>query len=164
MAEKPSPHNLPLANSQSPDCEPIYPSRIDGWLAVILIAGLAMAMTQGILLYHISPIPAMVSITVVLAIAGIIAACLLPCRYYLCDDHLLIRSGLLRHRIPYNNITAIALSSSPLSAPALSLKRIRIDHSQGFILISPIHREEFLAILQQRVKKQAAYSPDYPNR
>ncbi|WP_407929775.1 MULTISPECIES: PH domain-containing protein [unclassified Lentimonas] len=84
-----------------------------------------------------------------LAIAGIIAL-FLPCHYTLHDDHLLIRSGILKKKIKYTEIREIEASSCPISAPALSLKRIRIESNSGSVLISPVNRDEFIATLRKR--------------
>lgn len=81
--------------------------------------------------------------------AGMIAL-FLPCYYTFQEDHLLVRSGILKKKIEYKGIREIEPSSCPLSAPALSLKRIRIESDAGSVLISPVNRDEFITALKKR--------------
>ena len=77
----------------------------------------------------------------------------MPCRYTLEADHLLIRCGLIRQRIAYRDITAIAPSRSVLSAPALSLQRVKISYRHtSSQLVSPRERGIFIQMLQDRVR------------
>ena len=73
-----------------------------------------------------------------------------PVTYTLADDELVVRFGLARVRVAYAAITAVAPSRNPLSAPAWSLDRLRIDHDGGFLLISPRDRDAFVAALSSR--------------
>ena len=74
-----------------------------------------------------------------------------PCTYTLARDHLLIRSGLIRQKIAYKDITAVEPSASPLSAPALSLKRVKVSYGRTFQLVSPRERDLFIQSLRERV-------------
>lgn len=76
--------------------------------------------------------------------------------YELQDEHLLCRSGPIRLRIPYEQITQVRLSQNPLSSLALSLKRIEITYNSksifgGLVYISPPSREEFMRELLRRM-------------
>jgi hypothetical protein len=73
-----------------------------------------------------------------------------PCRYTLGADHLEIRCGLIRKRICYAEILRVELSSNLLSAPALSLRRVKISYVQGFQLVSPRCRARFIDELSRR--------------
>ena len=69
--------------------------------------------------------------------------------YYQIDGGtLLIRSGLIRWRVPIREITSVTPTRSPASSPALSLDRLRIDYGRKAILISPEDRERFIAMLR----------------
>lgn len=76
-----------------------------------------------------------------------------PVTYTLGDDQLVVRFGLARVRVPYATMTAITPSRNPLSAPAWSLDRLRIDHDGGFLLISPRERDAFVAALRARAPR-----------
>lgn len=81
---------------------------------------------------------------------GIVLVLTVPCRYTLESDHLFIQCGILKKRIPYAEIRKIELSSNPLSAPALSLRRVKIFYGRTFQLVSPLERERFVEELSKR--------------
>ncbi len=140
----------------------VFPSRIDAWLAAVVVLAvlspLAVLALQGAgsgtaqwVSWGTALLP--------LLLAGLL---LLPCRYTLAADHLHIRCGLIRQRIAYRDITGIAPSRSILSAPALSLQRVKVSYRrgrrQGFQLMSPREREQFMQSLQQRVDGAAGHT------
>jgi len=93
---------------------------------------------------------------VLLGTLGFLPAMLLlvpaPCRYATAPPELHIRAGLLlRTRLPLDAIQQVRPSRNPLSAPAWSLDRLRIDYRKGtktrFALISPAERDAFLRSL-----------------
>ena len=69
-------------------------------------------------------------------------------RYFLGDSQLVVRSGVLRWRIPVENILRAVRLRSIVPSPALSLERIRVDYSKGSrvrrIFLSPADRTGFL--------------------
>lgn len=78
-------------------------------------------------------------------------------RYIITDQHSLeIKSMWLRWSIPLNDIQNIVATDHSIIAPALSLKRLRIDYQkQGkadFILISPKKMAAFLNAVQTTQK------------
>jgi hypothetical protein len=76
-----------------------------------------------------------------------------PVRYGLGDEHLIVRFGLVRQRVPYRNIRLVRPTRSPLSSPALSLWRLRVEYGAGFlqaVMISPAQRDAFLDALAAR--------------
>ena len=46
---------------------------------------------------------------------------------------------------------SVEASRNPLSAPALSLKRVKIQLDRGYLLLSPVRREAFIAEIQRRI-------------
>jgi len=69
--------------------------------------------------------------------------------YYVIEgDTLLIRSGIVRWRIPIRDIRSITPTRSIASSPALSLDRLRIDYGRKWILISPANRDRFIEMLR----------------
>jgi membrane protein YdbS with pleckstrin-like domain len=66
--------------------------------------------------------------------------------YVVGPDELVISCGFFyKQRIPWASIRKVKYSSSPLSSPAFSLKRIRIDYGKmGDVMISPHTRERFM--------------------
>ena len=52
--------------------------------------------------------------------------------------------------------TSVALSSSWESAPALSLRRVRIQLDKGHRIVSPLDREQFIADLMDAAEQRKA--------
>jgi hypothetical protein len=127
-----------------------YRSRIDAWLVIIVVAGVAVALMQAVLLHERAPVAALVALGVAIFTVAVVMVMTLPCRYELQSDHLLIRCGLIRQRIAYADITGIAPSRSMVAAPALSLRRVKISFRHGEQLVSPREREDFIAALMKR--------------
>ena len=123
----------------------IYRSKIDIWLAVLLTfavlisigAGISVLLAGGLEMWW-AVIPGLV--------AGALIAWILFSTYYTLDDELLlVQSGPFRWRVPVAGITAITPTRNPLSSPALSLDRLRIEYSNGkAIMVSPSNKEKFI--------------------
>jgi membrane protein YdbS with pleckstrin-like domain len=128
-----------------------YRSKVDTWLlwvlwstpAVVLVAAGSAAWSGAL------PIP--------VALLVVASASLLPwwlirsTRYELSETTLRVRSGPWRWDIPITDIRAIVPTRSPLSSPALSLERLRIEYGTGrSLMISPVDPERFLRALEAR--------------
>ena len=129
-----------------------FSSRIDLWLWAVLACTLvACVFAVWTVAAHL-PIGA----TVVVLVMGVLTLALplwivLGTHYELADRDLCIRSGPFRWRVPLEQVRAVAPSHSVLSAPALSLDRMRISYGRtGSILISPRDKLQFLKELQRR--------------
>ncbi len=76
-----------------------------------------------------------------------------PVRYEITSQALKVRGGLVRWNIPLGSITKVRPSRNPISAPAWSYARLRVDYQKNnknyFVLISPAEREAFLQKLAQ---------------
>ena len=71
--------------------------------------------------------------------------------YTLTDTDLRVRSGPFRWRVPLHEIRSIAPTHNPLSSPALSLDRLRIEHGERkWLMISPRDKDGFLRELESR--------------
>ena len=138
-----------------------YKSAVDLWLAAILIGtplaiiftGVSIAFGLHLLHWHaaIGRVVGFVLFSSGLALAALIAAFSLPCRYTLRETELNIQCGILQATVPYHKIRRIELSCSLWSAPALSLNRVKIVLDDGVHLISPKDRTAFIADLQARL-------------
>ena len=113
-----------------------FPTKVDAWLVVVLAAGIGASLYGAIEVVHTDPFRAAVRFgaTAVLVLVVFLAG--IPCQYTLADDHLLVRSGVVRWRIPYVQITDIAPSSSLWSAPAMSLRRVKVSYRGRFMLVA----------------------------
>jgi hypothetical protein len=80
---------------------------------------------------------------------------LLGTDYVLDQEHLKIRCGPFRWSIPVREIRHVEPTRNPLSSPALSLDRLRIEYGNGkSLMISPRDTEQFLADLDALRKKR----------
>ncbi|RKG32330.1 hypothetical protein D7V21_11705 [Acinetobacter guerrae] len=73
-------------------------------------------------------------------------------RYVVTQDYLIIHSMFLKWTILRNQIQNITPSNNPLSSPALSLDRLKIDYQKDgknkSVLISPKDKQKFIKVLQ----------------
>lgn len=129
-----------------------YPSKVDWWLGLVLV--LAPATT--VLLPAIAS-PGLEGLLVAAGGAAFFAllylGVVLPMRYGITDEVIIVRHGLVRQRIPLGAITEVYPTRNPLSSPALSLDRLYIRFGTGFFaaaMISPADKAGFLAELQAR--------------
>lgn len=71
--------------------------------------------------------------------------------YTVTSTHLLIKSTIIRAEVRLETLQKVSHSNNPISAPALSIKRMEITTTDGrLILISPVEEEFFLRILKER--------------
>lgn len=135
----------------------VYPSKKDSWIvALVAVPGFALVAAA---IYHVfvrgmndpATWSVLASALFYVAILGILAY---PVYYEITTSSLRIRSGLLQYRIPLSSIESVRPTRNPLSAPAWSLDRLRIDYRKNgrlsFALISPENKVSFLRTLVQR--------------
>ncbi|MCC9644678.1 PH domain-containing protein [Rhodopirellula sp. JC740] len=130
----------------------VFPSAVDRWLVFVLLAPIFLAV--GIAAYLLNEGRADEAGTMVLmaaAIAAVTAVFTIPCRYTLLADTLSIRCGLLCYQVDYADITEAVPSSTLVSGPALSLRRVIVRTSKREFIVSPDDRERFIEELMRRV-------------
>jgi hypothetical protein len=71
-----------------------------------------------------------------------------PVLYEVTRTHLNVRGGPFRWKIPLSDIEEVYTTRLPLSAPAWSWKRLRVNYKKNkkshFVLISPMDQDRFL--------------------
>ena len=129
-----------------------FSSRIDLWLWAALAIALGACVFAVRAVGMRGPAIAWVAMLVVCALALVLPLwVVMGTHYALTERDLLIRSGPFRWRVPLDQIRSVTASRSVLSAPALSLDRLRIAYGRaGSILISPRDKLQFLSELQRR--------------
>ena len=131
-----------------------YHSKVDAWLVAVMVAALLMTLLAMILALTLAFATAWWIVILVLVIWGSAFSLLFPLYYEITSSTLLIRSGWIRREIPLASIQRAFPTHDPLSAPALSLDRLRINYEQGglhrFALISPRDTSSFLRDLADR--------------
>ncbi len=129
----------------------IYKSKVDLWLIFIVMTS-CIVITGGAI-YSIlyegfnNPASLTLSLSSIFFIA-VIFGLAYPVSYEITQSDLIIRSGLTKRSIELSTIESVKPSRNPLSSPAWSLDRLRIDYHKKsklkFILISPEDRSAFL--------------------
>lgn len=143
--------DTPAPRSAAEPFTKVYPSAVDWWFAAILILTPLGILVAGFVFVAQNPLLGIISLLTGFFVGGLIALLSLPCRYILTESALTIQCGVVKETIPLRRLRGVRLSSSILSAPALSLKRIEITLDQGFLLISPRDRKGFLLDLDRAV-------------
>ena len=82
-----------------------------------------------------------------------------PCDYELHASGLRIRCGLLEEEIAWQRIRSLECTHSFGSAPALSLRRVKIGLDEGCRLVSPADREAFLRACRVHLPVSASVPP-----
>ena len=135
-----------------PSNDIVYPSKVDVWL-ILVIAGTAVVVGwAGYNAMQTDPNASKVLFASAALIVIIVFGLAVPCRYTLKDDHLIIRAGLIRFSVQYSDVVSVEPSRNPLSAPALSLKRVKIKLKRGYQLVSPKDRDGFMSELKKRAR------------
>ena len=134
----------------------VFRSKVDAWLGGVLIATPILAVvsvfTNAVL--QDGAVLVFVSLLAVLPV-GLPLWLLCSTRYTLTATELAVRCGPFSWRVPLKDIRAVHPTRNPLSSPALSLDRLRIDYGAGrSIMISPTDRERFLRELEARRTRQ----------
>jgi membrane protein YdbS with pleckstrin-like domain len=129
-----------------------FDSKVDRWLAVALVT-VPVATVASTLLTIVAGESWLPGLLACLLIAVLYFGLVLPVRYGISPDELVVRHGLICHRIRIAAIAQVQTTRSPLSSPALSLDRLRIDYGPGWfqaVMVSPKDRQGFLALLSLR--------------
>ncbi|MCC5451882.1 PH domain-containing protein [Rheinheimera sp. UJ51] len=134
----------------------VFRSKVDTWLEIVLVAA-ALAALYGVIhsLNSGDNADIVASLFALLVSAGLPIWLINSTRYTLTEQQLLVQSGPFQWQIPIVQISNITPTINPLSSPALSLDRLRIDYGQGrSLMISPKQQQQFLqALLLLRADK-----------
>jgi membrane protein YdbS with pleckstrin-like domain len=134
----------------------VHYSKIDWWIAGLVALALIVPLCLGIhyLISSAGDFKLALSLLLVVFVDCVLIAVMgYPLYYQVTPMDLVIRSGVIRWRIPLAMIQEIRPTRNPLSAPALSLDRLRVtykkDRGQAYIFISPRKKQ---ALLEEIVK------------
>lgn len=136
----------------------IYRSKKDAWLVALVSAAILIPLLIGI--YNLlapagSPQAGWSSLFVGTSTGAVVLWLTYPLYYEITSSELKIRCGMLiRQQIPLSAIEEVSQTRNPLSAPAWSLDRLRVnyrrDGEEGFVLISPADKTGFMRELTDR--------------
>jgi hypothetical protein len=133
-----------------------FRSKIDRWLAAVIVGAAIVSLgTVVAVAIAASLLLALTLGPLIFLIGGALPLWVLTATSYTLDaSDLHVRSGPFRWKVPLREIRGIAPTRSPLSSPALSLDRLRIDFGGRWIMVSPDDKDRFLAELRQRSQRQ----------
>lgn len=132
----------------------IYHSKIDSWVAIILIGAMAFSGYLFLIALRTGSIAAILSALPAIFIGvGLPLWLMKSTRYVLDDCRLLVKCGPFKWTIAISEIRTITPTSNPLSSPALSLERIRIDYGTNkSLMISPKLKSQFIDDIEAQRK------------
>lgn len=137
-----------------------FATKVDNWLLAVIVGAGIISVASILLSASTDPNAAVISILVVVLAFGVVLALSLPTHYTIGDSELVVRSGVLRYRIPLEGIVRVYPTRNPLAAPAWSLNRLGVVYTgrraRSFALISPERRGEFLDLLAERAGLERA--------
>ena len=126
-----------------------YKSKIDLWLIIVLTGSSLLLLTLVYRNFDSQNLHADLIFSVLLSALAFVIWLPIPTTYYVVDDDVLkIHSIFLKWEIPLSSIETIEKTSDALSAPALSLDRIKIEYKKAgihkSIMVSPRNHTEFI--------------------
>lgn len=134
--------------------QPTFPSKVDTWVAGVLVLSIIVNLVAIGGVAIASKQYATISAALILPIFLRLVAW--PIRYVFEGEELVIRSGLIKMRVPYRSIQSVEPTRSPLSSPAFSLDRLAIKHERGSVMVSPNDKPAFLSELRKRANLQGS--------
>lgn len=123
-----------------------YRSKIDWWLMLIVFVPMLYPVYEGIITEDLT------LVLIFMAINILLIWMFATTSYSIQGNMLIIRCGFFaKQKIAINDITSVQKTNNPLSAPALSLRRLEVKFGRNYdyALISPVRREEFVAELRK---------------
>ena len=132
-----------------------YKSKIDWWVIIVLTGSSLLLLT---LVYNFDSqnLHEDIIFSVVFSSLALVVLLPIPTTYYIVDGEILkIHSIFLKWEIPLSSIEKIKETSDSLSAPALSLDRIKIEYKKDdihkSIMVSPRNKTEFIKQVSCRI-------------
>lgn len=130
----------------------VYHSKIDWWVWLIRAAAIVTMLGTGVaLLLAPPPVASQFRWVSLLNFLSAAFTAWLPFStfYRLTATNLIVRSAFFRWRIPLDQIVEVYPTHNPLSSPALSLDRLRVNCKRlsgktWWVMISPKDKEEVL--------------------
>ena len=124
----------------------VHRSKADTWLVAVLAFAIVASIFAAIKVLSVGSLAAWaVAAFIAIIGAGLPLWLLFSTRYTLGHSELVVQSGPFKWRILVADITSVTPSNNPLSSPALSLDRLRIDYGRGSsLMISPSNKDQFV--------------------
>jgi membrane protein YdbS with pleckstrin-like domain len=122
----------------------VFTSKISWWIFAPLLSSLGFFLVLSFVQQRWG------ASLVVLAIVAFLVYLLVPTRYTITPEELVIESGPIHKRVPLTSIISVTPTRNPISSPALSLDRLEVRYGKNdIVLISPADKTGFLTTLHQ---------------
>ena len=128
----------------------VFRSKVDWWIAVLLLAVLVTQVVVALQLLREEQrgTEAYIALIILVLVFALVLTIFLRTRYHVERKQLKIVSGPFRWTVPLAEITSVAETRNPLSSPALSLDRVRINYGKGrWVMVSPADKPGFYAAI-----------------
>jgi Bacterial PH domain len=133
-----------------------YPTKVDGWIRWIILGALGLELVAGAALVSaMGWAGAGLAVLSIGTFLGIIRMAAWPVVYDVTDGEIRVSCGAWGFRVPISGIVRVYPTRNPMSAPAWSLDRLRIDYvdpsgRKRMTMISPPDQTAFLLDLAAR--------------
>ncbi|MDM1273886.1 MULTISPECIES: PH domain-containing protein [Acinetobacter] len=133
-----------------------YKSKIDWWVIIVLTGSSLLLLTLVYSNFDSQNLHEDIIFSVLFSSLALVVWLPIPTTYYVVDGEILkIHSIFLKWEIPLSSIEKIKETSDSLSAPALSLDRIKIEYKKDgihkSIMVSPRNKTEFIKQVSSRI-------------
>lgn len=129
-----------------------FRSKVDWWFTAVIAVSAVAALVAFVAVAIDGTRGEALALVPLILLCFALPIWLLRSTYYRFEDaQIYVRSGPFVWRVPYAEIRSVKPTRNPLSSPALSLDRLRIEYGKRAILVSPADREGFIAELKRRV-------------
>ena len=132
-----------------------FRSRIDPLLASMVL--LPMLGVIGLVVHRVFVRGQSLSVVTIATLAlsiAVVGWIFATTSYHFAARELVVKSGPLRVRVPFDTILRVTRTRNVLSAPALSLRRLEIVYKRNrTVVISPHDEQGFLAALRARAPR-----------
>lgn len=129
----------------------VFRSKVDTWLKAVLFGSVAVAIAGVAGSGAFTTSAAFVAVPLLIVAVGLPVWTIRSTYYTLTDERLDVRCGPLVWSVRLNDVRSVTPTRNPLSSPALSLDRLRIDYGRGLsIMISPQDKDAFVRELETR--------------
>lgn len=117
-----------------------FKSKVDLWVAAVIWGSVAICFFPVFLEDGL-----IIGLVIGISMAIFVLLLWINTKYYIRDEHIVIKGVLKDTLIPIASISSLNLTRNPSSAPALSMDRIEIIYDNfDFVLISPLEKERFV--------------------
>lgn len=128
-----------------------FPSKVDWWLRIALfLPPIGSLAALGSSFANQDRAETVMAAATCVGVGALYALFVVPIRYGIGPEKLIVRFGVFRQRIALDAIEEVSPTHNPLSSPALSIDRLAVRTGSGLLsatMISPTDREAFLTLL-----------------